>query len=193
MPWGFGRPRGRPPETGSVVTLREDLHSTPCDAPQRCRDRSFLNHCPPRIAEIFHYWDRLRGDRRMPRRSDFDPARVVHHLPNILLVDVEGSDSRGWPILRYRVVGTEECLLRGQDPTGRLVSEAYFGPSLETVMSTYDVVYREGSFLYELIEFMTDNGLWHSEFGLLMPFSEDGSSVSQILVYSQSSDFEVEH
>jgi len=120
----------------------------------------------------------------MPCRADFDPAEVVRHLPSILLIDVEGVDDRGCAILRYRVVGTEEVRLRDHDPTGKLVSEGFLGPSLESVMEAYELVRRERCFLYEEIEFATPTGVWRREYGILMPLSEDGQTVTQILVYS---------
>ncbi len=166
------------------MPLNEESRRSLYGPPTRDSSRAFLDSCPDRIAEIFHYWDSLRGDRRMPRRADFDPAKVVHHLPGILLVDVEGVDDRGVAILRYRVVGTEEVRTRGHDPTGKLVPEGFFGPSLEAVMEAYEFVRRERTFLYELLEFKPDKGLFTSEDNILLPFSEDGESVSQILVYS---------
>ena len=166
------------------MTLNEGFRRSLQGPPARDSSRAFLEHCPERIAEIFHYWDELRGDRRMPSRADFDPARVVHHLPGILLVDIEGMDENGTAILRSRVVGTEEVRARGHDPTGKLVSEGFFGPSLEAAMQAYGFVHRERTFLYQLLEFKTERGLLSSEYNILLPFSSDGESVNQILGYS---------
>ncbi|HIC81688.1 MAG TPA: PAS domain-containing protein [Kiloniellaceae bacterium] len=166
------------------MALSEDFGKPARNRPRRFTSRTFLEDCPDRIAEIFHYWDRIRRDRRMPCRADFDPAEVVRHLPSILLIDVEGVDDRGCAILRYRVVGTEEVRLRDHDPTGKLVSEGFLGPSLESVMEAYELVRRERCFLYEEIEFATPTGVWRREYGILMPLSEDGQTVTQILVYS---------
>lgn len=174
------------------VTLSEGFRKARYGLPTRCTNRAFLDHCPERIAEIFHYWDGLRGDRRMPCRADFDPAEVVRHLPSLLLIDVEGVDDRGSAILRYRVVGTEEVLLRGHDPTGKLVSEGFVGPSLEVVMEAYELVRKERCFLFELLEFKTHRGVMRSEYGILLPLSEDGTNVSQILVYSLMRDADEE-
>lgn len=166
------------------MTLNEEFRRSLYGPPTRDSSRAFLEHCPERIAEIFHYWDELRGDHRMPSRGDFDPARVVHHLPGILLVDVEGVDDRDCAVLRYRLVGTEEVRIRGHDPTGKLVSEGYFGPSLESVIEAYEFVRRERSFLFELLEFKTGRGLFASEYNIMLPFSEDRENVSQVLCYS---------
>jgi len=151
---------------------------------KQCRTREFLDVCPPRIAEIFHYWDGLRRGRKMPRRADFRPEQVVRHLPGILLIDVEGQEADGSGIYRYRVVGTEEVRLRGHNPTGKLVRDGFFGPSLPEVMTCYDSVCESGSFLYESLEFVSPEGRWRAEHAVILPLSEDGETVSQILVYS---------
>lgn len=146
--------------------------------------REFLNGCPARIAEIFTYWDGLRRGRLMPRRADFRPEAVPRHLSGILLIDVEGTDAEGIGIYRYRVVGTDEVRLRGHDPTGKLVQDGFFWSSLEEALATYERVRQERTHLYEISEFVSPEGRWRSEYGIILPFSEDGETVSQIMVYS---------
>lgn len=146
--------------------------------------REFLADCPQEILELFRYWDRRRGEGPMPTRAQIDPADFASHLPGILLIDVEGVDDEGHGIFRYRVVGTEEVRIRGWDPTGERVEEGFFGPSLEDVLACYEAVRRERSFLYDPFEFVTPDGRWRNESTIFLPLSEDGESVSQILVYS---------
>lgn len=153
-------------------------------AQRHITSRDFLNDCPEEISSIYRYWERARGERRMPRRTDIDPAGFKSHLPGILLVDIEGTDARGIGIFRYRVVGTGEVTLRGHDPTGKLVREGFFGPSLEDVIGTYEMVRRDRSFLYDPLEYVAPNGRWCCECTIFLPLSEDGDTVSQILVYS---------
>lgn len=125
----------------------------------------------------------------MPQRRDFDPADVPRHLPGILLIDVEGitDDGAGETvgIYRYRVVGSQEVANRGHNPTGKLVFEGYFAGSLEDALRSYEIVRRSKSFLYEPMQFITDDHLTIDEYSILLPFSEDGETVSQILVYSE--------
>lgn len=145
----------------------------------------FLKDTSDRIREIFQYWDTQRRERAMPQRRDFDPIDLPKHLPGIILIDVEGIDDDGIGIYRYRVVGTTEVSNRGHDPTGKLVTEGYFGPSLPEVVDDYETVRRTGSFLYEPIEFITDDYKVIDELSIVLPFSEDGETVSQILVFSE--------
>ena len=120
----------------------------------------------------------------MPQRADFQPEAVLRHLPGILLIDVEGLDEEGVGIYRYRVVGTEEVRLRGHDPTGKLVEEGFFWSSASEAIACYEATRKSRSFLYETAAFSSPDNRWRSEFGIILPFSEDGEMVSQILVYS---------
>ena len=147
--------------------------------------RSFLKKCPEKIAELFRYWDEARGEAPMPTRAAIRPEDIIAHLPGVLLVDVEGQDEHGVGIFRYRVVGTAEVTLRDHDPTGKLVQEGFFGPSKEDVLACYESVRRQRSFLHDPLEYTTPEGRWRDEHTLFLPLSEDGQTVSQILVYSE--------
>ena len=148
-------------------------------------DTGFLEDTSFLIREIFEYWTRIRGTRPMPRRRDFDPVDVPAHLPGILLIDIEGVDENGVGRYRYRVVGTAEVASRGHDPTGKMVVEGFFGPSLDSILDSYEVVRRSGTFLYEPLHFLTEDSRTVDEYSILLPFSEDGEAVSQILVFSE--------
>lgn len=150
----------------------------------RCDTRAFLDDCPPTIAEIFRYWDSLRQGSALPRRAEFRPEAVPRHLPAILLVDVEGVDEAGVGIYRYRVVGTESVRLRGRDPTGELVRDAFFWSSGEAAIAVYETVRTSRRHLYQTAEFVSPQGRWRSEHSILLPFSADGETVTQIMVYS---------
>ena len=132
----------------------------------------------------YQYWKQKRGERAMPKRADFRPEVVPRHLPAILLIDVEGIDDLGVGVYRYRVVGTESVRLRGHDPTGKLVRDGFFWSSAEAAIAVYESVRTSGRHLYQTAEFVSPEGRWRSEHTLLLPFSEGGTAVTQILVYS---------
>jgi hypothetical protein len=166
------------------MAVEDDFRRRPPSAMSRCDTREFLDDCPARIAELFHYWDGLRQGRAMPARADFQPEAVPRHLSGMLLIDVEGIDDEGLGIYRYRVVGTDEVRLRGHDPTGKLVQEGFFWSNLEDALDCYETIRNTRRHLYELSEFVSSEGRWRSEYAVILPFSEDGENVSQILVYS---------
>lgn len=148
-------------------------------------DPGFLEETSDLIREIFHYWNNRRGTRAMPSRRDFDPVDLPAHLPGILLIDVEGVDEAGIGRYRYRVVGTAEVANRGHDPTGKPVVEGYFGSSEADVLRDYEAVRLGRTFLYEPQQFVTEDHRTVDEYSIVLPFSEDGRTVSQIMVFSE--------
>lgn len=148
-------------------------------------DPSVLVDAPESVRRLYDYWAASRKGRRMPRRADFDPVDVPKHLPGLILIDVEGVRPDGVGVYRYRVVGEWEVRSRGHNPTGRLVEDGYYATSLEIALAAYDHVREACTPLYEPMEFVNERGVRVSEYSILLPYSEDGEAVSQILVYSE--------
>ncbi len=142
----------------------------------------------PRVISIYRYWDTQRADRLMPRRADIDPADMVEHLPGILLIDVEGEDENGLGIFRYRVVGTREVANRRKDPTGKIVQDGYFAESADAALRSYESVRAHRAPVFEVISFVSNDGVRIEEDSIMLPLSENGIEVSQILVYSEGQD-----
>jgi hypothetical protein len=153
-------------------------------APLRSR-AEFPDSCNVRVVSIYDYWDSRRGERSMPRRADIDPIDLPGHLPGLLLIDVEGEDARGRGIFRYRVVGTREVLNRQFDPTGRLVEDGYFAKSKDDAIRSYDSVCHHRAAIFEKISFHSTEGIPIKEDSVMLPLSDNGSEVSQILVFSE--------
>ncbi|WP_395016485.1 PAS domain-containing protein [Dongia sp.] len=135
---------------------------------------------PPGLDPLFRYWDRKRGDRRMPRRADVDPAELVGFLPSLMIVDIVADDRR----YVYRLVGTREVQARGRDPTGRAVGEAFLGASREGVLANYSRVQLTGAPHVDLKTVVTNRDRLDNSHVIFLPLSEDGETVSQILVYT---------
>lgn len=74
------------------------------------------------VAELYAYWLKRRGDRRMPRRADIDPAGIKVLLPNLFLTEFTTDPFR----VRYRLVGTEIAEHAHFDFTGRYLDELDF-------------------------------------------------------------------
>ncbi len=64
--------------------------------------------------EVFDYWIRTAGARKMPARSDLDPLKLPHLLPHIGLIDLREGVERA----RYRLAGTRLHDIYGQEITG---------------------------------------------------------------------------
>ena len=138
-----------------------------------------------RVRSIVDYWFAHRGGRAMPTRADFNPMDLPRHLPGVILVGIEGTKPDGTGVYRYRVVGEEEVRNRGHNPTGRLLEDGFYAESLESALADYEAVRRSGRPFYAPVAFLDDKDRRILEDSVLLPFSEDGETVSQILVYSE--------
>ena len=138
--------------------------------------------CQPTTVALYQYWLERCGERRMPLRRDIDPTEMPRGvLPGITLVEVV-PDRR----YVYRLVGTGEVEVRGNDPTGKSVWEGFFAPSAEDAIACYDRVVATRPPLLDPMLFTAPSGKYVMEETLFLPLSEDGTNVNKILVYSYS-------
>jgi len=138
--------------------------------------------CHPDTVAIYRYWLSKCQDRRMPSRADIDPIEIPKLLSGICLVDVVPDERR----YVYRLVGTMDVTVRGQDPTGKPVAEACFAPSPENALSCYDTVVATKAPLLDTEPFVAPNGRYVLEETIFLPLSSDGINVNMVLVFSHS-------
>lgn len=143
-------------------------------------DESFLDRCGADVRAAYAYWDRKRGGRQMPRRADIDPVELKPYLSNLLIVDVLPDPWR----FRYRLIGTRNVAFRGRDTTGQDVADGLVGGDRNQILALYRYVAETGGCLYDFAPLRSENGRYLSDESLYLPLSEDGHTVSQILVYS---------
>jgi hypothetical protein len=146
----------------------------------RCLTQEFLDRCHPRQAEFFRYWDSLRRGRRMPARSDIQPADLTLYLPELIIVDVKHEPLR----LTYRFVGSREIEYRGYDPTGKDVSTHFVGRSRDDVLLNYRLAIENRSFVYDEDPVFSADGRFREVGTLLLPVSNGDDSVSMVLIHS---------
>ncbi|MDP1625675.1 PAS domain-containing protein [Parvibaculum sp.] len=128
--------------------------------------------------DVLDYWLRLRGARRFPSRSDFDPMEMRRHLPNIFLLDVAPGGS-----FRYRVVGSLISEFFGVGNPAGMTPEDVFGANAEVALSPLRICRdartpymhtASASWLYR------DRTYVHYEV-LLLPFGESDEAVNKVL------------
>ncbi len=139
---------------------------------------TLLADCHSSLQELYEYWAAQRGARSMPARSDIDPVDLKKILPLLILIDVVPDPRR----YIYRLVGTHEVEMRGGDPTGKPVDEAYYAESagdtayyLDRVVRTRQPVLYRGT--YQPLRTRTQR-----EDVLFLPLSKDGETVNMIMV-----------
>lgn len=101
----------------------------------------------PKIAELHALWRERRGDRALPARRDFDPARFRRLLPNIMLADIEADPFR----VRYRLVGTEVVRVSRIDFTGRYLDELEFSNPDTVWNDAYRMLVATGAPVYAVV------------------------------------------
>lgn len=141
--------------------------------------------CHPDTVAIHEYWISKCAGRTMPARADLDPVEMPRHLlRGICIVDVVEDERR----YVYRLVGTGDVEVRGNDPTGKAVAEGFFGPSADDALRCYDSVVETRAPLLDPIPFTAPNGKWINEETIFLPLSDDGEKVNKILVFSYCRD-----
>ena len=132
------------------------------------------------VAQVFRYWDRARGARIMPSRSDIDFLELRPWLAGIIMIEVADKETRD---LIYRVVGERAVRMRGYDPTGMTVAKAAHGRPAQHVLANYGVVIDLRIPLYGWDEAPLSVGSSRGNRTLLLPLSSDGQRVDWVLVY----------
>ncbi len=144
------------------------------------RDIESLKGYGANLQPIYAYWETKRGARPMPRRADLDPSEIPPRLlPGITLVDVVPDPRR----YVYRLVGTMEVEVRGYDPTGRSVGEAYFGENAADATECYDRVVETRAPVLDPLPFLERRRGYRGAESLFLPLSNDGIAVNMILVF----------
>ena len=105
---------------------------------------------------------------------------MVPFLPGITLIDVV-DDSRRF---LYRLIGTREVAMRGNDPTGRSVADGYFAASADAALASYEDVIARRAPRFEQRRFITPDGRIGNEQTVILPLSNDGRRINMILAYT---------
>lgn len=144
------------------------------------RDLESLKGYSANLQSMYAYWLAKCGARPMPRRADLDPTEISPRLlPGITLVDVVPDHRR----YVYRLVGTMEAEVRGYDPTGKSVAEAYFGENAEDATECYDRVVATRAPVLDPLPFLERRRGYQGAESLFLPLSNDGITVNMIWVF----------
>lgn len=134
----------------------------------------------PTLTHLHEYWNRKRGERNMPSRTEIAPSDLKQHLPWILLADVlpEMKD------FRYRLVGgLVGIYFRGAKPN-QTVRET-FAPFGDPVVKTILYIYRTTATRQAVVRVAGEanwdgNGLEAFE-TIYLPLSNNGEVANVIL------------
>ena len=131
----------------------------------------------PVLGLAFEHWNEVRGARAMPRRRDIDPASLTQALPHLQITEAIDGGNR----FRYRLVGSAIVQAFGGDFTGKYVDELVSGRRDSFVHACYRAVCSSGRPAFVRSKYMTTRYVDLTANRMLMPLSEDGREVNQIL------------
>ena len=140
---------------------------------------SKLVDCHATVRGLYDYWDAKRAGRSMPARGDLDPADLKRLLPHLILIDVVADERR----YVYRLVGTREVEMRGVDPTGKAVRDAYYAESAEETLLYLDRCVQTGEPVLYRGMYRPTSTRTQQEDTIFLPLSKDGENVDMILIF----------
>ena len=128
------------------------------------------------LRRLVAHWSRIRGQRRMPARADFDPLHVRFALGYLSLIEVHRDPLRFF----FRLDGTKQVELFGVDCTQRFLDEAMPPDHVTLATASYSHVVqrREPSYLRRQIAF--HERLIEYE-AVILPFSSDDERVDLLM------------
>jgi hypothetical protein len=132
--------------------------------------------------ELFDYWLRSAGQRRMPARSDLDPLKVPRLLPHMGLIDVRNGVDHAC----FRLAGTRLHDIYGQEITGKGVDEVFTGASADYWRRIHARVVENGLPLHGVVRGPAQGRDHVVLFWLRLPLSEDGGRVDRILCHDMA-------
>jgi hypothetical protein len=130
------------------------------------------------VADGLAYWHRIRGERRMPSRTDVDPLHIPDLLPYVMLVDVLRD-----PLdFRFRLLGSGHDQIVARNYKGMRFSELAHLRRGNPVWAEYERVVLDATPLRSFVPYVgADRGVRSIEH-CLMPLSSDGEAVDMIFV-----------
>lgn len=90
--------------------------------------------------QLFHYWDRRRGSRPAPDRSEIEPGDIRDILPDTFILEIEDDNRFSW-----RLAGTRVCALHCRELKGRDFLNDWTGKERDTLLSILEAVLHEAA------------------------------------------------
>ena len=126
-----------------------------------------------RLRALLRYWAEKSADRAMPFRHQIEPTEIPRLLPIALLADVVQAGAR------MRLLGSEATAAYGKETRGAQIAEIQFGDFTVPWLDAFFRVIQSGKPACAAGTYRRGNELCRIE-TVLMPLTEDGSSVTQI-------------
>lgn len=132
----------------------------------------------PGIHRLFYYWQGRCGGRRLPAKSDIDPAEIKALLPYITMTEIHREPLR----VRFRLVGTEVARVTASDFTNSWVPNAGWDSEIEAAtLSVYQRVVDRGTPVFGVSNLVRSDGRQLRFEWAKFPLTSDGQSITHAI------------
>jgi hypothetical protein len=126
-----------------------------------------VKHTSTRV--IFEYWNRQRGQRSAPTRSEIDPAAIRHVLGDTFMLAADFIDG-----IRFRLAGTRVCALFGREIKGEGFNALWSDASRAQIANIASAAVNETIGTVAGVTGRTKKGAEIELELLLLPINQDG-------------------
>lgn len=126
-----------------------------------------MKHTSTRL--IFDYWNRQRGERSAPTRSEIDPGAIRHALGDIFMLTADFIDG-----IRFRLAGTRVCALFGREIKGERFNALWSETSRAQIANIGNAAVNEAIGAVAGVTGRTEKGAETELELLLLPIGHDG-------------------
>jgi hypothetical protein len=134
---------------------------------------------PKGLRAVYDYWRGLGGEELRCSWKQFDLSAIPSgFVPSTTVVDIGPTMEDN----RFRFWGSQMTLIYGSDMTGKLPYELEPRDMAGAVFKNHFKVIEARAPSASIFEFVKASGTVHSHRILRLPLSDDGESVSQIVV-----------
>lgn len=138
-----------------------------------------LDQLSKNLMMAFEYWRVLGGEQLRCAWSDFDLMEIpLDVVPSTMVIDVFPDHARN----RYRFWGSRMTIIHGREMTGMSPYEIEPSDMVSELRRQHDETRREKTASASCYNFMRHPGIDHVHSVLRLPLSDDGQTVSQIVV-----------
>ena len=126
-----------------------------------------MKHTSTRV--IFEYWNRQRGQRSAPTRSEIDPGAIRHALGDTFMLSADFIDG-----IRFRLAGTRVCALFGREIKGEGLNALWSDASRAQIANIANAAVNETIGTVAGVTGRTEKGGESELELLLLPINHDG-------------------
>jgi hypothetical protein len=126
--------------------------------------------------DLYQYWQKLRGVRPAPERSEIEPADIRHLLGNTFILEVVSRRE-----YRFRLAGTKVCALYGREMKGKDFAEFWDQSDREAVATMLSAITSDAAATVMGLTGRSDHGRDLPMEVIMLPLRQRNEGYTRIL------------